>query len=264
MTHESLAPPNPTWRAQAAGWAARCVACLWGEEGGRARDYLHRRGLFDGVLRTFNVGYNPRDTWEDHAQWGLPKPQGGDRGRGRIWIPRGITFPWTVEGEIWRLNIRRPLTPAQIAARRDQVHRPGRLCQRPLQRRQRAPCAPGRAGGRRDRRPHRCPGLRRAGSGRCYGIHVRRAALRLGRQAGPRPCRAGRLRRRQGWSGRITRPRRLCRRLVAQRPAQRRAPAAAPARRQLPARSRRRAQLGRARPRAGAASGHLKQASSKA
>jgi hypothetical protein len=116
MIHQSLAPPNPTWRAQAAGWAARCVACLWGEEGGRARDYLHRRGLFDGVLRTFNVGYNPRDTWEDHAQWGLPKPQGGDRGRGRIWIPRGITFPWTVEGELWRLNIRRPLTPSQIAA----------------------------------------------------------------------------------------------------------------------------------------------------
>ena len=119
MTHESLAPPNPTWRAHAAGWAARCVALLWGDEGARARDYLHQRGLHDGVLRTFNVGYNPCDTWEDHEQWGLPKPEG----RHRIWIPRGITFPWYVKGdvpggapELWRLNIRRPLTPAQIAA----------------------------------------------------------------------------------------------------------------------------------------------------
>ena len=112
MIHESLEPPNPTWRAHGAAWAARCVAWLWGNEGGRAREYLHNRGLHDSVLRTFNVGYNPCDTWEDHEQWGLPKPEG----RHRIWIPRGIAFPWYVEGELWRLNIRRPLTPTQIVA----------------------------------------------------------------------------------------------------------------------------------------------------
>ncbi len=116
MIHDRLEPP-PTWRAHGAAWAARCAALLWGEDATRPRGYLHDRGLHDGVLRTFNVGYNPCDTWEDHEQWGLPKPEGGDRGRGhRIWIPRGITFPWYVDGELWRLNIRRPLTPAQIAA----------------------------------------------------------------------------------------------------------------------------------------------------
>lgn len=37
------------------------------------------------------------------------------RPRKRIWFPRGITFPWFADGQLWRLNTRRPLTPAQIA-----------------------------------------------------------------------------------------------------------------------------------------------------
>jgi DNA primase len=108
---EALNPPNPTWQAHAGGWAARCAALLWGDEGVRAREYLHKRGLFDGVLRACNVGYNPLDVFEEYEQWGLPQPKGNHR----IWLPRGITFPWYVDGGVWRLNIRRPLTPAQIA-----------------------------------------------------------------------------------------------------------------------------------------------------
>ena len=87
-------------------------------DGARARAYLHTRGLFDDVLRAHNVGYNPTDVWEDHAWWGLPKPDRGtgDQGRKRIWLPRGITFPWYINGGIWRLNVRRPLTPREAAA----------------------------------------------------------------------------------------------------------------------------------------------------
>jgi hypothetical protein len=108
-----LQPPNTTWQAHGGGWAARCAVLLWSDEGVRARDYLHKRGLNDGVLRRFNVGYNPVDVYEDHAAWGLPCP---DQGTHRIWIPRGVTFPWVVDGTLWRLNVRRPLTPSQIAA----------------------------------------------------------------------------------------------------------------------------------------------------
>ena len=108
-----LTPPNPAWQGRAAAWSARCATLLWCEEGSKARAYLHGRGLYDGVLRACNVGYNPTDAYEDHAHWGLPQPEAGHH---RIWLPRGITFPWTIGGALWRLNIRRPLTPAQIAA----------------------------------------------------------------------------------------------------------------------------------------------------
>jgi hypothetical protein len=108
---EALAPPNPTWQAHAGGWAARCAVRLWKPEGEKARAYLHRRGLCDEVLRACNVGYNPADAYEDHSAWGLARPE---QGAARIWIPRGITLPWYIDGSVWRLNIRRPLTPAQI------------------------------------------------------------------------------------------------------------------------------------------------------
>jgi hypothetical protein len=40
-----------------------------------------------------------------------------------VWLPRGVTFPWIIDDgppggprpAIWRLNVRRPLSPAQIA-----------------------------------------------------------------------------------------------------------------------------------------------------
>ncbi|MFN8464569.1 MAG: toprim domain-containing protein [Caldilineaceae bacterium] len=105
---ESPAPPS-TWQSHAAGHAARCAAQLWSTAGTRARAYLHTRGLFDDVLRAHNVGYNPSDVYEDRSQWGLP-----DNGH-KIWLPRGITFPWYINGGVWRLNIRRPLTPKEAA-----------------------------------------------------------------------------------------------------------------------------------------------------
>jgi hypothetical protein len=86
---------------------------LWSEQGVRAREYLHRRGLHDEVLQAFNVGYNPQDVCEEHAYWGLDKPEGGAK---HVWIPRGVTFPWCVDGCLCRLNVRRPLTQAQLAA----------------------------------------------------------------------------------------------------------------------------------------------------
>ena len=103
-------PPAAAWQERAAYHTARCAAHLWGDEGARARTYLHKRGLFDGVLRSFQVGYNPEDVYEERGLWGL-----AENGH-KIWLPRGITFPWRIGGGIWRLNIRRPLTPSQAAA----------------------------------------------------------------------------------------------------------------------------------------------------
>ncbi len=116
-----LTPPNPAWQTRATQFAARCALLLWEDEGRRALDYLHRRGIADTTLRAFHIGYNPEDLHDDHAAWGLPPPAPPNGVRRRIWLPRGITFPWYIDAApgaapaIWRLNIRRPLTPAQIA-----------------------------------------------------------------------------------------------------------------------------------------------------
>ena len=68
--------------------------------------------MTDATLRAFHIGYNPEDLHDDYAAWGLPQPSSPHK---RIWLPRGITFPWYINGGVWRLNIRRPLTPKEAA-----------------------------------------------------------------------------------------------------------------------------------------------------
>lgn len=108
LPSEPLAPPNANWQERGRVFAAECEVALWSEIGARALAWLRGRGLSDDVIREARLGYNAQDRWEDRGKWGL--------GPGRpIWLPRGIVIPWEIEGNLWRINIRRPLSPAQEA-----------------------------------------------------------------------------------------------------------------------------------------------------
>ena len=109
---DPLTPPPARWQAHAAGIAARCAVRLFRPAGARALTYLHGRGLTDATLQRFNIGYNPQHIAEPHAEWGLPAPADPAQ---RIHVPRGITIPWYIDGAVWRLNVRRPVTAAQVA-----------------------------------------------------------------------------------------------------------------------------------------------------
>ena len=80
----------------------------------------------DATLRAFHVGYNPEDLHDDHAAWGLPPP--ARSAPARIWLPRGITFPWYVDdpARAWDLASQHPPPPQPRAdrPRRAQVPRP--------------------------------------------------------------------------------------------------------------------------------------------
>ena len=78
------------------------------------------------------------DTWEDHEQWGLPKPEGGDRGRGQHLDPARDHLPLVCRGRAVAAQHPAAAHAGADCGGRDQVHRPRRLCQRALQRRQRA------------------------------------------------------------------------------------------------------------------------------
>ena len=110
---EPLTPPNPRWQAHGRGIIARCAVRLFRPEGARALNYLHARGLTDDTLNRYDIGYNPQHIAEPHVEWGLPP---SDDPSHRIHVPRGITIPWFAGGALWRINVRRPVTTAQIAA----------------------------------------------------------------------------------------------------------------------------------------------------
>jgi DNA primase len=65
-----------------------CEEGLWGNANPAALDYLHSRGLEDITIRRFHLGYS----------MGIKV--------GDLWIPRGITIPNIVHGEVHYIKIR--------------------------------------------------------------------------------------------------------------------------------------------------------------
>ncbi len=104
---EVVTAPNRAWQGRAWNFVADCQDELWGPDGERALEWLRGRGLHDDTIRGAGLGYNPQDSYEERAVWGLPTNSK------RIWLPRGIVIPWFVAREIWRVNIRRPIRPGQ-------------------------------------------------------------------------------------------------------------------------------------------------------
>lgn len=94
--------PTAVWRTRAAAFVEECQAALWSEVGTRARAWLNGRGLQDGTLREWGIGFNGADRREDPKGWGLEDRQEP------VWIPRGIVLPWMAMGDLWQVKIRRP------------------------------------------------------------------------------------------------------------------------------------------------------------
>lgn len=107
---EPCEPPSDVWQKRGIiFWQDTCEA-LWGDGGGKARAWLHSRGLTDETIDRAALGYNGADTWDAPMDWGL------DSEHKKVYLPRGIVIPWSVKRDLWKLNIRRPVTAAQVAS----------------------------------------------------------------------------------------------------------------------------------------------------
>jgi len=112
----AAAPPAPVsaearpprggqaWQERAAAFAAYAQGQLWGPAGAAALAYLHdERGLTDGTIRTWGLGWKPTDRPDRQpARWGLDPAQ--DKA---VWLPRGVVIPCYVDGRIWYVKVRR-------------------------------------------------------------------------------------------------------------------------------------------------------------
>jgi DNA primase len=67
--------PTATWQAEALRFVAEAEAVLWSKAGKQARAYLQWRGLREQTLRTWRIGFQPREGRRDPAAaWGFPEP----------------------------------------------------------------------------------------------------------------------------------------------------------------------------------------------
>jgi DNA primase len=69
-----------------------CAAALWTDAGARARAWLNARGLEDGTLEHWRIGYNP-----------------ADRHIAGLYVDRGIVIPCQADGRTWYVKVRRPM-----------------------------------------------------------------------------------------------------------------------------------------------------------
>jgi DNA primase len=110
-------PPSDLWQEHAEAFVEQAQHNLWNRSdvgAQRTQAWLASRGLLWKTITQANIGYWPADTWEDMNPWGL---ETGDAiPPKRVWLPRGIVVPWWVGGHLWRVIIRRPISPAQKAS----------------------------------------------------------------------------------------------------------------------------------------------------
>ncbi|MBU4232758.1 MAG: zinc-binding protein [Proteobacteria bacterium] len=67
-----------------------------------------RRGLSEETIKKYRLGLIPINRWEGHEQWGLEPDLKEDGTPKKIWLPRGLTIPLCLDGNILRIRIRRP------------------------------------------------------------------------------------------------------------------------------------------------------------
>ena len=92
--------PSTTWQTRGQEFVAACQASLWSPQGRQALDWLRERGLTVQTIREAGLGLNQRLKREAPALWGLERDK-------PIYLPYGIVIPWWIDGELWRINIRR-------------------------------------------------------------------------------------------------------------------------------------------------------------
>lgn len=106
---EPCQAPGPEWTGPAWEFVFDCQSHLMERNTNpRARAWLHERRLTGDTLWAAGLGYNPAEMFIDREAWGLP-PAVSEKGRPkRLWLPRGVTIPWVIGGDLWGVSIRRP------------------------------------------------------------------------------------------------------------------------------------------------------------
>lgn len=117
-------PPSPAWQKTALAFVTQCQERLWAGEGASARRSLQKRGFSDETIRQARLGWNDQTRYDDRSTWDLPAEL-NDRGKPkRVWLPRGWALPSFIDGELWRVSIRRPKTDIEAEIREGKPHTP--------------------------------------------------------------------------------------------------------------------------------------------
>jgi hypothetical protein len=110
FTPKVSTPPELIWVKNASAFVDRFQQSLWSQQGEVARSFLHDKGLSDKSIMVAGLGWNESDIYLEREDWGLSPIINALNRPTRLWMPRGLVIPCSVNGEIIRLRIRRHAT----------------------------------------------------------------------------------------------------------------------------------------------------------
>lgn len=112
-------PPPIHWQKAAQRAIKECQDALWSPKMRKVLDYLYSRGLTDGTISNFRLGYCSTGSKNTFGRY-----------FDGLWIPRGIVIPCSVANEIWYLKIRLvPEVPIQCQKCKTLLAGPSRCSQ---------------------------------------------------------------------------------------------------------------------------------------
>lgn len=121
-----VSPPEE-WQKWITPIAERAADDIFGSKGSAALEYLHSRGIDDQTIRKYHIGYIPSISSGWYAEHGfsyslanpIPKEKRRDPNREKLLIPYGITFPYYMDNQLFRLEMRR--LPYQVNDQIDKI-----------------------------------------------------------------------------------------------------------------------------------------------
>lgn len=103
--------PGKEWQRALLPIVNRAQSVIFEDAGKAALEYLHGRGIDDHTIRDHKIGFIPTvktDEWslKNGYAYAIPSPFPGDT-RKHVAIPSGITFPYIMDGHLFKLETRR-------------------------------------------------------------------------------------------------------------------------------------------------------------
>ena len=103
---QNVEKADPKWSEHAEKFADWCHLQLLANQ--VQLDWLAARGINEGLVAQYGLGWNPTDTWRAREAWGLPTERREDGKPKKLWLPTGLVIPQREDGLVQFMQIRRP------------------------------------------------------------------------------------------------------------------------------------------------------------
>jgi len=100
--------PSDQWQSEARKYLKGAIYNLWGPGGQRWLGWLQEiRGLNEATIRTYKLGLQPINRWEEREDWGLERVVKDNGKLKKLWFPEGLVIPYFINDQISKISFRR-------------------------------------------------------------------------------------------------------------------------------------------------------------